>query len=532
MFISRPSLHHSRKPISEPLVSKKDLFPLLKLSFESDLWSLFEQKAPNLKEKNKNLIKNIGHHLNLCASYFEQGLKTQGLTEKKLRPYYDVAREIIRLAKVSLLEQKLIEEEIDSSLLADEFDNINRLLSKTYIAYERIDFALPSDYVNGELNAFQHNFTKKLLPSNSLENESEQNFPLSKYNLEKTRAERVFHHLWKQRLSLIKFNQLTHFTCRESWEKQLKEALYEITNPMDFCQIAKVLDASQILKIVSICCDHTSLSSIFPYILVSADNNTLEEILHCLSYDEELLNSAKKVLNETATSNNEVKKFIEKKFYTIRQTFVDTRNDINKEIDNLCKRFREHLYIHHITSEDLNYIDELLFNLMARKNNVKTLLLIFHDVLENKLTLSLLNQLTITYEQDIARLTEKAPEEVCGNVWKIISDNAFGVHDYTDDDDAFECFALWHLITAESLLNCALVTFEEFEDEIDRYNLIHSNSTEKSNLFDPKEENLHALNSLAIKRLQKLGIHTIGDFETLRIYNVNLLKNFIEQSSQ
>jgi len=530
MFISQRSPYYLRKAV--PLISPAELSPILKLDFSRNLQTQFCKAILDSSLKNENfLIESINHNLRLCIGYFEQGLKTQNFTEEKLLPYYIIARKMIRLAKISLLKHKLLEEKVDIHLFSNNLDTINLLLSRVYVAYEKIDFALPSKYINKQQKVLGQPYAQNFLSSYSLENENEKNFPLAKYDLEKTRAERVFQDLWKQRQALIKFHTLTHSICKDSWEEQLKEALQSIVNPLDFCEVASALDASQILKIISLCNEEENLQPICPYALVSADYNTFQEILHCLSYDEEALYLTKTVLKKAINSDKEIKNWVEKNFYSIRQTFVDTRNHLSKTIDDLCKKYRGDLSTQLITKKELQEIDDLHFSIVERKNNVKILLYLFQGLLENKLTLNLLNQLIITYEQDTTRLVEKASPSICGNVWEIIRENSFEVNNCESEDDAIECFALWHLTTAESLLNCSLITLEEFHKEIDDHNRHHGNSLEKNNLFNPKEETLKNFSFLAIERLEKLGIHTIGDFERLRIYNVNLLKDFLESSS-
>lgn len=512
-------LQNTRMQMRTPPPFPRHLQQLLELDIETNLWKTFniDYSACDDGMPKEQLTKKVVSVVDLCSTYLSKGLEDSTSSAQKLRPYYEVARKILRESTTILLKHKLLEEHIDHDLVCSCLERLDQLVANVFIAYEKADFALPPSLTQTVKKGDSPKLIPQLMSSRPASmtllscGGIEHYFANFKFNLEKERAEMVFHEMWLRRDRLKKFLDMTPETDKVNWNHRLKESIASLSDPQEVCSVAKILLPIQALEIISSCIENEDLKAKLPYIITSLEYDVLEEVLQSLSGDETSLILINQNLKEALRKTCDLQAWIEREFYTIRQTFVDTLNTFGNSIDMLCKRFRDHIYAHRITKDDLKDIDELLQHILIRHSNIKTLQKLYAGILKDPETIKVLNEIEEAYTEDIARLSQsdaKAPQ-VKGRIYDIIARNTFLAEGYEDEDEAFECFGLWSLTTAESLRESGLLSSLSDEE------------------FQNKKERLSELNYIALEKLKSANIATIADFKRLRIYNANLLKRYL-----
>lgn len=504
---------------NQPAAPPLPLQQLLELNIDSNLWKNFNidfsEKGSEVEPKIQ-LTENITKTIDDCHKYLEKGLNLNNTLQ--LKTYYDLARRILRESKTILLKHKLMEENIDPSKINIHLERLDEIVAKIFITYEREDFAYCPSFHTSQIKdsnrAIPQLISGKISSISSLSlGNIEICFANLKFNIEKERAEIFFQEAWLQRNTLKRFLEMTPEKDRHNWATRLEDSILAIKEPQEIRMVSEILNTIQILEIIVLARENSALSSKIPIMLACLNYNVLQEVLLGLSQDDLNLQNLNSLIKRITDQDQEIKKWIENEFYTIRQTFVDTLNNSSLSIDMLSKRFRDHMYVHRITKEDLKDIDELLEIIKTQQTIVKTLQSLFKGILKDPETIKVLKEIDEAYTESIARLTQDSNPNAKGRIFDIIDRNAFLAEGYEDEDDAFECFALWSLVTPEALWRCGLL-----------------GKLEEKEFFEINSQNSFTeLNKIALGNLMEAGISKIEDFKSLKIYNANLLKEYMSQ---
>jgi hypothetical protein len=534
---------NSYRSPSSRLLRMPPIQALLSLSLESDITAIGNSLSSSAVEEVRarlypDGIKNSDHSmiinaitlLDSCYACLKGGKEVCSLSKQMLQPYYEIAKKAIRQSKCSLLKHKLTERRIDIGLepLAVAFQRIEQIFGEIFIAFEKIDFSLDSSSVGRTvaamplfahpivgIEAFKlvHHFaTNRLnhLCSPNLEG-LEVGFATFKYQLECARAEVAFQERRAQHITKD-FLTITPDCGNLQWSKLLEHALLRLVDEEDLVAVAAILVPIQVLEMIAISLGNKAIATKLPYIMTSLNYDVLEEVLFSLSENRLDLQAINQLFREIVRERPITGEWIEKQFFALRQAFIDTRNHGNEAIDMLTKRFRKHLYAHRITLEDLRDIDELRESIKIHSINVTAIKELYKEIVHDPETIQDFNELQVSYEEDIARLTAGTTVnnvQIKGHIFDIIERNAFAAEGYEDDDNAFECFAMWSLASAKALWE---------------HHLLGNMSNEE---FQTVSGDLTLLSKIALKNLNDAGIVSIADCKRLRIYNGLLLKEFM-----
>lgn len=492
---------------------------LLHLQLGSDLWDLFNSHTnePTSCLPNSLLLLKITQSIKSCDSFLLSGVKiaeefsNKFESYKNIAPYYKVGRTLLLGSKIPLIQQMLIEKEIETVQLNENFNSIERSIRTIIIAYETAKAIFkPSEILLQSFpDATCSEFSMSELTKTKL-------FSTKKYNFNKTITKKAFNNLMLMRDERLKskiqiFSTLKPKNASQEWTDELKLEFAQLSEPREISCISNTLTSIQVSEILDLC-SKPEFESMLPYVITSLNDDVFIEILESLAHSPGLLDRIRCQLNRVVRENT-LKNWVESKFENIRQTFADSANMNSSLIDMLTEYFRVRR-VYEIDRHDLEQINELFVQTQQWERVTATLITLFDEIITVPNTKKTLNDTLAAYKENIARLSRNVTPttKVIGGVLDIIYQNVFDA--YEDEDCISEVFGLWNLTTSLSMWQCGLLgklTQEEFEEFM-------------------KTKNLSDCNKLALTNLIKYGFETIGDLKKEQILNTIMLKAYIDRA--
>jgi hypothetical protein len=201
------------------------------------------------------------------------------------------------------------------------------------------------------------------------------------------------------------------------------------------------------------------------------------------------------------------------------------RNDIEKgclatesKVNALAERFEKDLKGYLLTEGDIQHIHELADNVRLRLHGISQLLpqLLKNLKLDTETYRSLFEEIPSRYAALLKRLTETRYDENCPVQYllPIIYHKVFTTSCITDEEEAFEILGTWGIINLKQYWKVGLF------GEIDKTQFKQLESSHPNSF----------LFGLARDNLAELGIHTIGDWKQIAIFNAIMLNHYLNRS--
>lgn len=538
--------------------------PIFKILFKS-----------NSNEKCKSLNKQLIKDLNQWNEYLDKELEDSRYSHEKLKNLRTLVKKIIKQSKLLLLKIKVKSIGFESNKINEKIKKFEIFLKRIYVAYavefpqkksedyfsleeespiNRLSFSrYRSSSISPQSPIFdstspQFNFesspsgifgahqlpfgsppltfssAKKTL-SCSLSKEILKIIAESNFKKLKKREKENFLAEWRE-IHIEKIKNLTPEKKPKSWGKSLLSVFYQLDTIKEIQFAANALSYEQMAAIFENC----KTQDIWKLILcfVFAKTEVLEEFLTNIKnqnsfgkfYYQLIESSEKKRVNQ---------EWLNRRLLEVINNFkiiCDKNEDSLKVLIDSFKKIEPHT----IRSENIKEIDDVKRKLKDACKNCLILKKLLTSFLTSNQGLELLNNIIQRYKICLKcliynenqtkmhpQITEKKENSSPQNIYEVINDLVFETADFTPEEDAYFVFASWGLGTPDLLFQNKLlgpISVEEYE-KIKNQSL---NSTKPASYF---------VNKAAIEFLESINIKTIADLQRLRIYNAELLKDYI-----